>query len=280
MSESDDPKGVPKHNMELDLQKMLEIVYVGVRRVSVFMKYGVAAERTTPENFDIGDGNVYSFWPKEISDERKNKAKLEFQTWLTGSCLKELDQYFAYFLDDVWFKCDLAELHGKRVPSDLIVGDKTFVAQTNTASKLQSISSRVGADVYLDSFSSLSLARNSLTHGMGRVRKRDTNLDDTLKLSWIALHMFVNDGEKEISLNKTFEKKAVLHLPNGGEVFARIEEFSQHYKVGEKLSISPQQIAEICWFYIHQATKVHAAMVTYLQDKGIKRSNGEGESAV
>ncbi|WP_375206767.1 hypothetical protein [Hyphococcus sp.] len=270
-----------KAKFSIDLQQMLDIMFVGARRTSAFLRLGLDnLDTSTPEDFVLGKGNLYSFWPENLADKDKAHAKEEYSAWLTGSCLKELDHYFALFLDDVWFKCELAELHNKLVPSHLVVGDRKFQADTNVASKLKKISERIGCDTHAEAFSSLSLARNCLTHGMGKVRNRDLNSEDSLRISWLAIHAYVDDGKKEISLNKSFEKNETLYFPNGGNLFVRIEEFSHAFKIGEKIAISLQQIAEICWFYIHQATKVHAAMLTYLQDKGIKRSNGEGESAV
>jgi hypothetical protein len=257
--------------IKLDLDQLARIMDVGIRRASAFLKLGIQiADIDMPEDMSLTGGVSFNFWPKELSKEVKENIREEFRAWLIGSCLRELDQHLAIFLDRAWRIIELSELHGRRMQSsELIEFDKDFVDDTNTFRKFKALSDKIEIDLAEDCHNSLSLARNSLTHGLGRVRSRDCNRDGSLEVLWISPQMVIQDGDREIVIRtEVFDSYQVASL-DGATISVHFVKHSKTFKLGDKIELSPHELAEICFFYKQQADVTRAGLFNYLKAKGL-----------
>ena len=263
--------GPKRAEINLDLDQLVSIMHVGIRRSSAFLKLGIQiADLEMPGDMVLTGGMSFNFWPNNLSDEVKEGIRKEFRAWLIGSCLRELDQHLSLFLDQAWHLLRLSELHGKTLPSsEMIEFDKRFAAETNTSRKFAALKEKIDIEIAADSHNSLSLARNSLTHGMGRVRSRDCNRDSALEVLWISPEGFLQDGDKEILLRDAVFERYLISSPEGATVTLRFTKHRKIFKLGEQIEFSAHELAEICFFYHQQAEVTKAGMLNYFKAKGI-----------
>lgn len=275
--EPNDSPSPQKAELKLDLKGMLDIANVGVRRAAAFLKIGDQIQSIEiPDDFAIHGGVAYNFWPNPLPTQTKNALRNEFQSWIIGSCLKELDQHFALFLDQGWYIVGLADLHGTTVPSSMMIQpDKKFSGDTNSASKAERIAEKTGIELNVECLKSLSKVRNALAHGLGHVQQRQINTDDNaLEVSWIASDLVLIDGDKEIVYRDQPVDTYQVKSEDGAQLELRFTKRTKKFLRGERVLFSPHELAEICMFYSQQAAKFHNDLVGYLKEKGIVKSGG------
>jgi hypothetical protein len=260
---------LPEVKVELNLDKMLKTAMVGIWRASAFLTIGLRTLLADEvHNFNLAADINYQFWPDPLGPDQIQGAIDEYQHWLVGSCLKELDQFFSLFLDGAWRIVEIAELHNQRVGAGHKF-DQKFAAGTNVARKLCRLAAKLDLPVDLDCFKSLSFARNALTHGVGRVRPRDCNDKGALVVSWLAPYLFVQDGDQEVGGHDLIDY--TIQSAAGAQVQMRIQRQSVRYVIGEKIELSRENLAQICWHYHRHATSVHGAILSKLRDAGIAK---------
>lgn len=261
--------------ISINLADMLQIAHVGVLRASAFLKIGLHdLHGDHHADFDLSGGVHYRFWPNQISRETVETTVDEYRHWLIGSCLKELDQYFSLFLDRAWWVLELALLNNTRVASGHMF-DQKFAGTTNVATKINRVAAVVGFRPEMECFESLSLARNALTHGAGRVRDRDCNDNNDLLLTWIAATMIIKDGDREVVYRDTPADTYQVESPDGAEVILRFDRQYARYQIGQKVELSSHNLAEICAFYSQQASLVHDKILECLRRLGIANMPAE-----
>ena len=256
----------------LDLDRKKQIVDVGIRRASAFLKIGLtAADAEPPTDFALAGGIAFRFFPTPVKSDVAREVRDEFSSWLIGSCLRELDQYFSLYLDALWELLELSEFHGAVVnSSEVIALDQSFSGRTNVSTKLRDIAERIQTKVAADCFHSLSLARNALSHGAGRVRRRDTNVGSALEVRWIAPVIVIQDGDQETIIREAIPADGYkVRSPDGARLLARIEQHSEAFPLGSKIDLSAHNLAEICFFYSQQASLVLQGVSDHLLSKGI-----------
>lgn len=254
-------------SISLNLADMLRIAQIGVWRASAFLKIGLHDLHADHHaDFDLSSVAKHQFWPSPLPRETAEAAVDEYRHWLIGSCLKDLDQYFSLFLDRAWWVLEAASLHNKPVASDYTF-DRKFPNTTNVAAKLEKVAAKIGIEPALECFRSLSLARNALTHGAGIVRERDCNEENALQIIWVALNFVIKDGDREIPVQDAagYEIKG----PGPAQVFLRYDRQYTRFALGEKIELSQENLAEICWFYQQLASLVHNQILEHLRQLGI-----------
>src|SRR5690242_8052270 len=90
-------------NVSLDLVAIREIVNLGIRRAIAFVGVGLRRDDAPlPTTLALNERFAHHWFPEPLQPNVAAEITQEYNAWLTGSALKELDQYFAQFLDEVW----------------------------------------------------------------------------------------------------------------------------------------------------------------------------------
>jgi len=241
----------PKVVLKIDLSAANKIAEIGIRRAAAFLKISQKLEwNAVPEHLALDGGIDYGFFPQFIDEEARKNIHAEYQAWVLGAALKEIDQHFSLFLDAVWNNLELSDWHGKKVhSSELVPNDERFASDTNSARKLEKIATRIGSDFSSKHIDSLSRARNLLTHGIGQVRRRDLNVDGALAITWLGLDLIADDGDQKIIVNDHPLNTHPLHLPHGAELTLKFTERTKLISLGHLLRFSERELAEICFYY-------------------------------
>lgn len=256
-----------RHEVTIDIDRGRELAAIGVRRAAAFMGLGLAATSGEPE-YSVSLSGLLSlrFLPDPMSDELALKIRDEFQTWVIGNALREIDLHFNLFLDEVWATIQFAALHGKSVKSDYKL--KSISAETNAANKLERVLEALGqANADVNNLRSLSNFRNCLTHSAGFVQPRHAHSDGQMLVSWRGLDFVLKEGDHQRILNE--EHEPVQIGDGGGEVLVIVAERQRTFAVGAQVVLAPQELAEICWFFEQEATFVQVQLVDFLKGAGL-----------
>jgi hypothetical protein len=185
-------------SLSIDIAGIQDIAQRGARRAIAFIGLGLQATRDGPPKSVTLESRFAVHWfPDPLPLEAAEEIGREYEAWLIGSALKELDLYFALFLDEVWEWTRLSEFHGRQFPPGF-GRDQKFRNNTNVGKKLQQVEAALGVKgISSDFFDGYSFARNALTHNAGVVRTQDTNQSGALSIRWHAPTVVIKaDGEE------------------------------------------------------------------------------------
>lgn len=257
-------------NITLDLTGMLEFASIGVRRASAFLKLGILqSEAEIPDDISLVGGMTYKFWPTPLPEEAKTNIRSEFRSWIIGSCLKELDAYFSLFLDKAWHMLELLELHGKTLHSSTVLEfDRKFSSNTNAANKAELFAQKTLISIETDYLNSLSRARNSLTHGAGRVRSRDAkDGNNQLSVKWLGYDIVIADGKNELILKNDDFEPYRIQSKDGAKLLLKFVERERRFDIGSKIELTAEDLSEICMFYNQLSAKIHDGLKLIAEQK-------------
>jgi hypothetical protein len=259
--------------IDIDLNRIIQIAQIGIKRAIVFFRIGLDdIDKRGLGDFKVGTAMSYNFIPDDINAEDRYSLREEFQYWLIGSCLKELDLFYGIFLDEVWRTIEMGERHRTLVRSDHVFGG-SFHTKTNVSDKQKLVVEKLAIEDHHEALYSLSLARNSLTHNAGVVRApRDCNNSsrDTLQIKWYGFETVASRGGIDRIFNGTVID--TNELPGEGEttILVRLVVRSIEVPSGCKIELSADHLAELCMFYTIISSKVLEGLTKFLSSAGIE----------
>lgn len=257
--------------LNVNFDEMRAVVDVGLRRASAFLKIGQNGIKDIAGiSFNLTTSLQYNFWPENIEAATVELVAREYDSWLVGACLRELDLFYGLFLDRVWWAIEVGELHGTSVRSDHQF-NQSFAKDTSIANKQKKVADKLSIADHFDQLNSLGNARNCLAHHAGLVRARDCNNveRDTLTIAWRAADIFASRGGTELFVR---EMPFDTHqLPGDGmvQLLMRFDERSLTFHAGENIVLEQRQIAELCMFYALLRDEVLRGVSVFLASKGI-----------
>ena len=252
----------------VNLTGMLEIMGVGARRASAFMALGLrASDSDRISSFKIDTNFLYQFMDDPVSDAVAIEVRANFSKWIIGNGLRELDQHFSMFLDEL-YPALLGISNGAKVPDDFDSRMKSFTQVTNSSSKLSKLDNqfRIRSSA-IQHISSLSRVRNSFTHNLGRVSERHRNSDAGLLISWQGMELTV--GTKVI--DGKFEP---VHVEAGTEVSFGFIDRNKLIEIGNVIELSPQELSEICMTYYFQSKELIGKTIEFARENKVLVNEG------
>lgn len=190
------------------------------------------------------------FMPENLPVEEVRNIQRNFQPWIIGNGLRELDQATSIFADKVYQACILVEFHRKKITQEAIDKIASFENRTNVAGKLQKIAEEFGIDTtFRVHMPSLSKARNALTHNMGIVGERHCTDDGELRLTWMGFELVI--GQQVVAGD--FEP---IQVEAGQTIIVRTIVRSRTIPINTAIELSPHDLHEICLTYWVQAQKI------------------------
>lgn len=236
---------VEQQRILIDFNQLDQVMQMGVRRASAFMKLGLR----TAEDENISDISLPSagpftwhFFPVPTPPEVVRQTRLDFGHWIIGCALKELDQHCSVFCDQIVKALTFARFHGAQLTSEARKRAASFESETNVAKKLSIISSEFGVRAegskYMAGFS---IARNALTHNLGRVGERHVR-NGELKIAWRAVDMLFNGS---VANDSDFN----VPRPTDTDISVRLVERTKTFRLNEFVEFNQMELSEICWNY-------------------------------
>lgn len=254
--------------INIDFDRILEVALLGVRRAAIFMGFGVnAALDPNFQSFQLSALTKIQLVPSDVPADTLQHYKEEFKRWIEGAGLRELSEAFAVFLDSLHHACLL--ISRERI-AEMNTKQRAF-RQEGLPNKLNVLQQRFGIESRHAAYLVLiNRARNCLTHRRGVVGPEDLRDAETeFVVRWLGTDFFVETPEGERHLLNELPPEG-LDLPDGGTVAMQLVERVRPFALGAMLELSTRDLAEICWFYSHEARGMIQGGIAYAERMGVE----------
>ncbi|MDF1855925.1 hypothetical protein [Pseudooceanicola sp.] len=254
----------------LDFDGILEIALKGVRRSSVFMGLGVnAALDPSNSNYQLSHITRIQVIPDDAPQEALEHFKEEFKIWIEACALREATESFALFLDELHRACSVIHAVKGNGSMEEVSEKQSKFAKEGLPNKLNILEQRFGVtSAHSGNLSLINRARNCLTHRKGLVGLEDIRDQPKFTVAWRGLDLFVEEPDGTKSDLGEIPEGGLL-LENGGFVGVEFVERSRTFDLGTMLSLSPRDLAEICWFLAKEAKTITNSAISYAQANGV-----------
>jgi hypothetical protein len=135
--------------------------------------------------------------------------------------------------------------------------------------KLVTWSKEFGIEVPLkDHFSSLTTARNCLSHRRGILGKEDCDAAGRFVLRYMRPEILIKSpSSEEIVIPPDFQEPILAK--DGGEVLMRIVEGVKEFRAGSVLSLSPLDVRDIVWTVWNTGLALKNGIIEYCKKNGV-----------
>ncbi len=264
---------------KIDVAKVSDVAHVGVRRAVLFMGLGLnAAHREDFNDYQLHKikaipgqtGLPIDFFPRDLPPDRVSEFKAEFATWIVACGFRELQEHYALFLDHIHRHClTIFQIRGKLGDLDPKKAQGEFNRRLGIPDKLDKLESRFSvAPTHADSIKQLYEARNCLTHDHSVIMPKRCDANGQFVLTWMAMDQ-IAIGEKsgaerpviDLIGNRTDEPMTIA---------LRVVRRERKFASGSKLTLSQQDLWEICFFFAHHAIpSAMKSFVAFLQANNV-----------
>ena len=254
----------------INLGTAKEIVNLGVRRAAVFMGLGLnAANDNTFINYELTNLSNINLVPSNLDINEIIHYKQIFASWIVTCGLRELIERFSVFLDEIYRICLLMVSATKS--NELIIDEKKFkkFSRHGLKDKLDTLNAEFDFNSkYKECLLSVNTARNCLAHHRGIVREIDCDIG-TFIIKWKAIEIFAEKHSGEIIIiDFPFPKDGVT-LSSGEALKYRFTEKQLVFRVGDFITLSPHNLAEICYFINIASDEVANLTLNFANNLGI-----------
>ena len=258
-------------SVTINYDLILDTALRGVRRAAVFMGLGLnVAIDPNFRDYELTNIAAIQLVPPNADERTIAHYKENFALWITANGLRELIEAFSVFLDQVYDASQhIAVNKGHRTPDDALKHYKKFT-EKGVKDKLE----RLVADFVISTshpthIGTIYMARNCLTHRLGRVDLRDCNEDSVLVVKWIGLDMIATTKDGK-SMMLDLPLKEPLHFEEEASISPKFVEHEQRFHLGSVIHIPPKHLAEICWFIAEEAKSIIRSALDYAAKMGIE----------
>lgn len=258
-------------HINIELTRIKEISLKGIRRTAVFMGLGINTARADEfREYQLSTETLFRIIPDKVDDKQLDDFKAHFEHWIISCGLRELIETFSVFLTAIFKSCLLASMHKKKIKiNDPGKRLKSFKWK-GVEEQLKMLRAQFGVgttkEIY---FKSINQARNCITHRQGIVGQEDLRNDNSLKMRWWALDLFIETPSGQvISVALPFPKEGIF-LKDGGTVCVKVIEKELEFQLGEVIKLNPNDLSEICMVATLATDEILKSTVDYLKSIGV-----------
>lgn len=255
--------------MHIDLDADAHLAIVGITRAYVFM----ALAHNAVHNQEVMDVHLpgimkLGVMPRFPSKDQLETAKSEFEHWIVANGIRELLEKFGHYLVLIYRNALLlATKDTEGVESNNEKRLKMF-SRKGVSAQLKELSTEFDIDAAEAShFHGLTAARNCLTHRLGIVGPEDCTKEGALVLTWRAAELVVTTpaGVEEAI---PADAESPYHVPAHHALGFRWTSRRREFHVGEKFSILPYDLQEICFTALLAVDALKRQLANFARDHG------------
>ena len=238
----------PAMHHSLNIEKLADISYRGVRRAAVFLGLGVNAARNTDyDQYDLSHLSLIQIVPPNLPNEQVNEFKGHFEDWIVRNALRETVESFDLFLEKLHHSCLLIGTSKGCIEADQANRWGKKLHSGGVDENLELLRERFGVTTGKEAyFQAIKQARNCVTHRRSIVGVKDADDNGELHLKWWRVRMFIKlDSGKEIEMAPPLPEGGIK-LEEAGKVCIQFSDSERTFKIGDPVIFKPEDILEIC----------------------------------
>jgi hypothetical protein len=255
--------------IQINLDSVLDIAGLGIRRALVFMGLGLnAATDPNFKDYSLIPHTGISLVPDAASDEAIEEYKREFSSWIVAGGLREIIESFAVFLDEVYTVCLQTSISNDTLTLEDAQNKHKCFKQVFLNKKLKLLSNEYPVESEVDQLLlDLGRVRNCLTHRRGIVSNEDCNTEQGLRVSWKALEI-VAKQQAGAETPIPFPIKEPVFLEQGGTLNAKWSTKSAVFPIGTSIRLKPRDLSEIAFLINEEAKKIISSVILIARSAG------------
>jgi hypothetical protein len=253
-----------------DMAGYMELANVSAVRAKAFMGFALNSARDEGHtNFRLWEGSHLHLDGEHPAANQVANYKAEFSNWIVANGLSELVEGLEMALEGFYGGLLIVESQAGRISRDSVPKRHRQFTRDGLEEKLNSICKFVGNRISgARHLVAIKQARNCYRHRKGNVGKDDLDESGCLHVTWIAPTLVMKTDDHD-------EKPLPLPLPEPVHVKAdtplgiRFVERRRSYKQGERLALSPADLAEMCFYFPLQAREQLRLIGHYMQRNNV-----------
>lgn len=256
----------------INIEKLADISYRGVRRAAVFLGLGVNAARDPNfHQYTLNHLSLIQTIPPNLSNEQVDEFKGHFEDWIVRNALREIIESFDLFLEKLHHSCLLIGTAKGCIEDDQANQWGKKLHDGGVDEKLKLLRNRFGvSSIKEDYFRSIKQARNCVTHRRSIVGAKDADHNGELHLKWWRVRMFIKlDSGNEIEMDPPLPEGGI-QLEEAGKVCIQFVDNERTFNVGAPIIFKPQDILEIGELTKLATSELLKSFVTFAQEKGVE----------
>lgn len=262
--------------IEVNVDQILNVALLGVRRASMFIGLGVnAAQSDACNQYQLTRITQIQLLPDGLDVQALKEAKDEFRLWIEANGFRELIETFHVFLDAISLAC-LKFKFGKGVISIAqLKAKQSAFSKQGFPRKLDILNEEYSiAAKNRDHLVSLNSARNVFTHRLSVVRRKDLNAGEFMRMSWLGSDIFIQESngtrhpiEEVIAQQQSFPEETSLMM--------QFNTRNRDFREGQRVILSSRDLAEICWFMPQEARALVSSLLDHAKRIGVEVRTSE-----
>lgn len=253
----------------IDLDKLREIVYKGVRRTAVFMGLGInAAYDESFNKYELTDITSIQLVPSNASESEIKHFKEEFALWITMNGFRELIETFSIYLDSIFKICLLIKstIETIEYPEKQI----NFFSKKGLEGKFTLIEEKFNIAIpYKDCILTINKARNCLAHRRGLLGVEDCT-NEKFELKWKGMELLSQNVNGETTIFDLPIPAEGYVLEKGASLCGRLGQKTISFNIGDVLRITPRDLSEICYFIMILTDEVTKEVMKFASLNGVE----------
>lgn len=231
----------------LDYIGAREIARKSCLRSASFLGFGLNCARDERlSDFSLSKEVNLQFLPSDLPQGKIDEFKREFEKWIVSNGLRELIEGFAVFLDRMYEYSLLVTFNGKKFDPD-IASNINKIRNKGLPGKQKALREDFGITCdFTPHLKSIYEARNCLSHTQGIVTKDHLNSGESLRISWRVLELVGTNSEGVEKVLDFLTESSPVEVQ--GEIRKRAITREKTYSIGQQISLSVRDLAEICMF--------------------------------
>lgn len=265
---------MPEKTKYIYYDNILDIALKGVRRTAVFLGLGLnAASNPDFVDYSLTDVAPIQIIPADADDETIKHFKEDFSIWIVSCGLRELIETFNVFLDGIFYASLIVAISKGDISNERAVEFYQKFTYVGTGKKFEVLEDRFNVRYkYSDYVCTVNMARNCLTHRLGRVAPKDCNDNDKLLIKWLGFEIYFESKSGE-TIKPELPIRKPFRVEGGVSLMSKFAEKSLAFNVGSTIRIPPKSLAEICFFLHMAATVIRDSAIEYAVAQGIKKKD-------
>jgi len=255
-------------NITINYNNILNTAEKGVQRAAIFLGLGINASRNPDVTHGLQEHTLLQFTPDGLDANVVGSYKEEFTKWIIRNGLRELQETFNIFLDQIYeatlkISVSIGNID-QTEKRDLISEFREAAFKDKFHKLIKNFDIKCDNPDYLYTINS---ARNALTHNLGQVRAKDCNSNKCLNVKWLGLDLVAIEGNKTTNLGRKISKPFLFK--EDGYIGIKPSVRQKRFKVGEYVDFSAEELTEICLTFKNQAYSINNSAIEYAKSMGI-----------
>jgi hypothetical protein len=172
------------NQITINLDKLVDISFKGIRRTSVFLSFGISsAKDENLTDYQLSQETAFRIMPDNLSNDQTAELKTHYGDWIISCGLRELIETFSVYLCRIYEVCLGTSIHKNALKCEDPDSKIKSYEWKGVEKQLKKLRNEFSVETSKEKYiKSINQARNCITHRRGIVGPEDLRGGSSLKI--------------------------------------------------------------------------------------------------